>query len=170
MFSLHFAGTLVWGTKAPRFRLCMNIAKPSYLPLDHPLLRPKLCRSFLRFWVCLFCCSQRSTLQLFLLLSKKKNIKKCILLFFRLVNVQLVQLGFGGCFKLLVLGTLLGRGEFGLLRLNWSVMLRQCYAWYSRSKYPPTKKKKRKKYCVLFIAFQRKGTSIYMAAYLILTA
>lgn len=127
MFSLHFAGTLVWGTKAPRFRLCMNIAKPSYRPLDHPLLRPKLCRSFLRFWVCLFCCSQRSTLQLFLLLSKKKNIKKCILLFFRLVNVQLVQLGFWGCFKLLVLGTLLGRGEFGLLRLNWSVMLRWCF-------------------------------------------
>ena len=108
MFSLHFAGTLVWGTKAPRFRLCMNIAKPSYHPLalEQPLLRPKLWWSFLRFWVCLFCCSKRSSLQLFLQLSKKKNV---FFLFFRLVNVQLVLLGFWGCFKLLVLGTLLGR-------------------------------------------------------------
>lgn len=87
-FSLHFVDTWVWGTKAPRFRLCTTTVKTSSLPLEHPLLLLKPGRSFLQFWVCLLYHSQSSSLQLYLFKSN------CVFsFFFSLRNVQLEKLG-----------------------------------------------------------------------------
>ena len=105
---------------------CKTILSPSGSPPPSSQALQKL-SSILGMSLLLFSTFNFAAFSPFKQKKQKKTKKKCILLFFRLVNVQLVQLGFWGCFKLLVLGTLLGRGEFGLLRLNWSVMLRWCF-------------------------------------------
>jgi len=96
---------------------CKTILSPSGSPPPSSQALQKL-SSILGMSLLLFSTFNFAAFSPFKQKKQKKTKKKCILLFFRLVNVQLVQLGFGGCFKLLVLGTLLGRGEFGLLRLN----------------------------------------------------
>lgn len=104
-FSLHYADTWVWGPKAPRFRHYMTTAKPSFHPLEHLLLRPRLCRSSLRFWVCLFGCSRSSSLHFFSPI---------------VLNVLFVKLGFR------VLGTLLGWAwsfTIKLKRYGWLVLI-----------------------------------------------